>query len=217
MTKVKARLPRVLEHPARRPIVIIVTLALGLLALLPAADDYLTALSDRHTMKELLQRAKNDKLEIGELKQIRDQRIHEAKQLAKRGVPAKDVFRLRDSLVDLLRENGCRLNQIDLGEIQVREWLKDDNPVRPLILKKSDPERDRQQTPYQLESHTIVLSASGSLDKLRQFLSKVHALKRMIHTETVSIRVAAGAKKQFVLEMELRLFHLGQKPPEAKA
>ncbi len=210
MAKVEEELRRFLDNRWRRLIVIIVSFGIGLLTVWPAADEY-TALRERRLeLFDSLTEAQQQASELSSLKAEADERNRTLAELESQTVPLSQVHRFRSRLVELTRRSGCRVRKIQLGVPRATVWYEKDNPRKPPRAAERGPE-----TPFQLQTQPVTLSASGSLNQVKQLLAGLHDTGKMMHTKRFNLRPMGPDRKEIVLELELILFHLQKKPANA--
>jgi len=192
----------VLEHRARRAVVIIVTFAIGLLTLWPAVDDVIVARRQRQQLLVELTDAQQQAAELATLRQQAADRAATLRQVGASAVAQKEVHAFRNHLVELARGNGCRVRRIDLGESRVRPWHDTDSPLLTPTKENGEPTR------YQLTSQGVTFTAAGPIEAVRRLLARLHEEQTLLHTRRFTLRRDGRDGKDVVLELELRLFDL---------
>jgi Tfp pilus assembly protein PilO len=202
-------LRRLIAHKQRKGIIIIVTVLTGLLVVLPAADEYKAASARLETAADQLEEMQTEVSGLSRIKQTHEAKQAELAKLEQLAISESDAQQLRSDLVEMVRQTGCTMRQIRLGEGLRREWTSDDHPVRSATLAERGDE-----TPYQLETRQLSISLTGAMANLHEFMARIHRLDKLIHTRSVSVRRADEEGDTTTMEMDLLLFDLVKKPIE---
>jgi hypothetical protein len=202
-------LRRLLDHKYRLAIVIFGTFGIGLVTLLPLADEY-QDLQQRRTEAETA--LAEGRLVAHDLEACHERvraQVAQLEKLEARAVSSRRVDEFRNRMVEMVRESGCQIRRIQVGAGQARKWLKNDDPLQS-TASGTDGKND---SGFQLESQTFTLSVTGSLPKLKELLAALHAQHYLAHTKSFSLRPAGQDGKEASLDVELWLFDLARKKP----
>ena len=197
-------LDRVITHPKRGWIVTTVTMVSGALFLLPAVESFNAVRSKRDDLKAELTDAQQQVSRLPVWKQHLDDKRETATQLEAKAFDGSRDGKFRSQIVELVRQSGCTMRRIHLGDDRYREWLgTGDDP-----LEDRPPSRAKGETPYYLETQQLTVSVEGNLTSAQQLLSQVLATDRLMHAASVSIRHADSGFGNVSLDLELLLFNL---------
>lgn len=203
---VESALQQFLTYPHRQKAVIIVTLLTGLVVVWPAVDGYIEA---RTLKKEARTKLEETNAEIAKLPrhaELFKKKQEELGALQRRTVTEDSAQRLRNDLVQLVRQSGCTMRRIRLGDATRRDWMENDSPVTGADLV--DPGRE---TPFQLVSRQLSLSITGQMPKLHGFLAELHKIDKTMHTRTISLQRAGRNKGTATLDLDMVLFDFEKK------
>jgi Tfp pilus assembly protein PilO len=196
----------ILRHEKRRWIVITATFLTGVLIGLPAVEEYMAAGARMRDAQEKLTEAKRQLQHLPELKRLFDARKQELQGLEAKAVTPQEIANLHATLQQLIRETGCEMRRLDIGEPSTRAWMSSDSPTRRGKVGALG-----QETPFQLVSRTAVLRMEGTMTNLYRFLARVSQLDRFIHTRQVRLDRSQRNEEVTELEMQFELFDLVRK------
>lgn len=191
--------------------VIIVTLALGLLATLPAADEYF-ALSERRT--RLWEELVDAEATAGDLQQLQEQLGAKKAALAAleaRTVSSERMHLFRGKVVELARAAGCQVRRMSVGDPRRRDWRPGDNPLENAPITGPKP-----PSGYALKVQPVSMAVSGKLNGARDFLTRLSSMEHLIHVGQFTLQPADGEGREVTLEVDAQLFDLvAAERPEA--
>lgn len=196
----------------RRWIVIILTCAIGLLVVWPAADEYFALRDHRADLLQSLEEARTDAERLTAWRELASERALALSELDARTVGDDNAYELRNELVELVRRSACSLRRIELSPPARRPWVNDDDP-----LAAAAPSRKAEPTPYTLRTQRIVISASGPLANLQEVLAQLRKNDKLMHTRTFLLRPADEAGKEVIMELEVMVFGLEENANPASA
>jgi hypothetical protein len=203
MTTVEVLLRKLVEHPRRETIVIIVTCVLGLLIVWPVVDEYFV-LADNCAQLELsIIEAQQEADSANLLGTTAQRKSEELAALRRQTLAVENVHEFSSRLVELTRKAECQLRRVDLGEVQKRKWSEDDHPLHPQPSTAAT-----KETPYQLRTQRVALSITGPLDRVQSLLGELHALDKLVHTQGIQLRPADEGRREVNLDLELLFFDL---------
>jgi hypothetical protein len=139
---------RVLAHPKRVWIVIVVTLGICLLFTWPAVDSYSAAKDHRAQLESELQEGEALAGKVERYQKLSEKKQAQLRELEAKALPSGQIEALRNHLVVMVKDSHCKLRRVRLGDASLRQWYDEDDPLetrtRPDSDKKS-PFRPRTQ------------------------------------------------------------------------
>jgi hypothetical protein len=172
----------------------------------PWADDYLRRRASVDHLEKLrleFEQLAGRELQIAELNRSLGGKLE---LLNQRSLTPENEATVRDQLVEIIRENGCRVRQINLEEIPTRPWSGDsDDPLKEDIDAVADREYE-----YSLVSKRISLTLSGSLESIVKVVESIEARNYLAITENLSIQATSVTGE--IVQMELRIRFFGIVP-----
>ncbi|MBN1851770.1 MAG: hypothetical protein JW829_03570 [Pirellulales bacterium] len=202
MTELNLTALRANRH--RGPIVISVTLGLGIVTLLPLVDDYYAGKTEKKECIEDLRVARQEEADLDTLtRQVGDltTRLNDIKQ---KTVSKSSVHAYRSQLVDLVRLTGCQLRRLTVGVSQARPWCKGDDPLNEKPAKVTR----ENTTNLVLERQPVVMSVSGSMTSLKALLKEIREDRPLMHVKSMELHPLGSQRKQVILDLELWFFDL---------
>lgn len=206
---------RVLDHPKRRTIVIIVTCVAAVLVLLPAVDNYTASQRKIQDLRNSLQDAQ-DKIAQADARQVEaDERERELNELEAQAFNETTVAEYRKWLVDTARELKCQVKRVDLGQAAPRKWNSQDDPLE---VKKVDKPK------WLLRTQVLSVTVTGPMEDVRKLMSVLRQGERLMHPQRLVLRPEKGSaptdgslrRTDVALELELVLFDVQTYRPEVK-
>lgn len=204
---IEAWLRRFAESPMRTWAVIIVILAIGLLAISPATDDYTDLRDCRTRLRARVAKARGGVAGLAEVRREARQKQRRLAELRARLVPADEVHLFRQEVVGLARSSGCRIRRIRVGSPLTRAWKEAVPPGGPAAAGGRGKEK---KPPYELIEQPFFLSVSGTLSSTKGLLAQLQAMDRSVRRKSLSLQPSRENPNEVVLEMELLLFDLGR-------
>jgi hypothetical protein len=203
MTTVEMLLRGFLEHPRRGLFVIIVTCVVGLLTVWPVVDEYFVLADDRSQAELSIAEAQQEIGEIDGLRKAAEEQEKTVKELREQLLEVDDVHNFSSKLVELTRTAGCQLRRVDIGEVQKRKWIENDHPLHPAATNTQT-----KETPYELRTQKMGLSITGPMDRIQSLLGELHAIKKLVHTQSIQLKPATDDRSEVNLDLELLFFDL---------
>lgn len=211
MTMLEPLLRRLLEHPKRRFLVIIITCVVGFLFVWPAVDNYGGLRQEESETRDKLAQAQEMVAHATHQQTSLKDRSALLAEMEKREITDEQAYELRGKLVELVRGAGCTLKRIDLANPARRKWRTKDDPLEPITGPKGG-----EETPYLLRTQQLSLTIAGETQNIRKLLGQLHSANKLIHTQRFSLKPlrgslpgqTSGGKTDLILEMELTLFGL---------
>ena len=191
------------ESRHRKLIVAIVTSLVGLALLLPLSDEYFDNRESRRTLTDDLDRVQ--KMEDTLPSFMKRAASQEAKVQELEGVTVSEasIASYRDAILEMVRESGCQMRNLQAGQPTTRPWLKDDNP-----LIKQVKATKKNKTPFKLERRSLSLLVDGDMTSIYEFLTRFEEEKKTAFPHKVRLTNATGRGGTATLEMNLWLFAL---------
>jgi hypothetical protein len=203
MGTVESLLRALVAHPRRGLFVIILTSGLGLVTLWPVVDEYFVLLDDCARTELSIVEAQQEIATIDQIRRLSAGQKEELEKQRKKMLVVEDVHQFSSKLVELTRNAGCQLRRVDLGEPQKRRWFEGDHPLHP-----QPPVANAKETPFELRTQRVALSITGPMDRVQAFLGELHALDKVVHTQSIQLKPATDERSEVNLDLELLFFDL---------
>jgi Tfp pilus assembly protein PilO len=197
-----------LKIASHRWIVITLSLAVALLVVWPAADEYFALKQQRGTLLALMEETRRAVAPLERLEVEAAQRQAELDKLERRLVKEDQVHDFRQQVVALVRESRCVMRRIRVGAPVVQPW-SDDGSEPPSVAATSG------KTRWVVKTRPLSLSVAGSLEEVKLLLARLHQTGRWLHTRNLSLRGEGTSAGQIVLELELLMYDCVAASPEA--
>lgn len=201
---IKRFVRRLADHPRRWPLISGGTFALGLITLLPLADEYQRAALREEALSTHLEGARQLAQGLEQLALQTQGELGELHQTEARTVSAERIQQYRGEVVSLVRESGCQLQRIATGAVTRRPWLQKDDPLRTRQVNKSEQDR----TGYELTAQPFTLTVTGNMRQIEHLLNRLQQQNCIAHTRSFALRPAGGNRNEITLDLELLLFDL---------
>src|SRR5262245_49065265 len=120
---------RFCESRYRWPIVATATALTALATVVPLVDEYFDNRSSRSGLSEELVRAQQTASALPEYEERAAKVTGKLEALERRAVDDATLARFRSRLVDVVRESGCQIRQIEVGTATRRPWFQGDDPL----------------------------------------------------------------------------------------
>ena len=193
------------ESRHRKLIVAIVTGLVGLALLVPLSDEYFDNRESRRTLTEDLDRVREMEATLPSFLERVSSREAEVQELEAVTVSDKSIADYRDGLLEIVRESGCQMRNLQAGQPTSRPWLKNDNP-----LIKQVKATKKNKTPFRLERRSLTLLVDGDMTSIHKFLAKLEQDSKAAFPHRVKLSAAPGRSGTATLEMNLWLFALAR-------
>jgi hypothetical protein len=196
------------ESRYRWPIVATATLLLALAAVLPEVDEYSNNRASRNERSEELARARAT-AEALPIYERRSAAVRgELESLERRTVAEASLAAFRNRLVEVVRESGCQIRQIEMGAPTQRPWKQGDDP----LAENADASGKMGATGFSLERRNVTLAVDGAMPAIHDLLSRLDEEHSLSHPHRVQLQPAAAGGETVMVEMELWLFALVRTP-----
>lgn len=200
---IKTILRSFLDHPSRHWGIIVAISAIGLTAVLPAADELNRSRQSRAQLEEDAARMRREVADLEGVRQKAEEKQQRLSELEALAVAADQVPLFRQEIVDWARKSGCQVRRIRLESPRSREWQKGDRLSEPASAKRKKPDSS-----YVLKMQPLSVSVSGTLPKVKRLLAELHSTDRLIQCKNLTISPSRDNQKEVVLNIELMLFDL---------
>jgi len=197
-----------LKSGSRRWIVITITLAVSMLVIWPAADDYSALRGQRGKLLTVLEETRRAVAPLESLEVQAARRRAELEQLESRLVKEDQVHVFRRQVLTLVRESGCIMRRIRVGSPATQPWIDDGG-------LPSAPSARATAGRWLVRTRPLSLSVSGSLEEIKTLLARLHGAGRWLHTRNLSLRAEGTSAGQVVLEMELLIYDFVEASPQS--
>ncbi len=197
---------RFCESTHRKLIVVIVTTVVGLVVLIPLADDYFDKKESRRALAEELDRARQTAKMLPEYEERVTALVEEMDTYEVRLVSQKSLSQYRSKLVDLIRDSDCKVRRFDVGVPIARPWIENDNPLKSTKSKGSADKK----TPFTLERRSVALTVDGPMDNIIGFLEKLQEDKSFAYPRRLKLHSIGRQGGSVAVELELWLFALNR-------
>jgi hypothetical protein len=174
----------------------------------PAADDYIALRAQRVKLARNL--ARNQVLVEG-LPRLRDQTLEAEKKLhalEMETVSPDRIHVFRGHVVELVRQSGCQIRRIQVGDDLTRSWEDGSDPLDANWASQSDQETNV----YDLHLRPFSVSVNGPLTAVKDFLQRLEQSKTLAHTKGFTLRPDGPRREEVVLDIELVLLALENHP-----
>lgn len=203
---------RFVEHPKKRIFVTTVTGLILLAFVWPAVDEYSAINGRRKELEDNLATAleTSSKLHDYEALLTRQQSLNE--DITNRVMTEQRVEQLRTEIVQLVRDAGCGLRRIRLGEPRERTWAKDDNVLQTRTVADKS-----KATPFVLRTRQFGVSVTGPMANVSQLLAELNRRTYLMHAAGFTMQKSDESDETVELELELLLIELARPTPKAPA
>ncbi|NOY43197.1 MAG: hypothetical protein GXP26_15360 [Planctomycetes bacterium] len=194
------------ESSHRKLIVVIATIAIGLVVLIPLVDEYFDIKESCRALADKLDCAHQTAKTLPDIEGQVLRLTGELRELEKRAVSEKGVSQYRRKLVELIRSADCRVRRLEVSQPTLRPWLENDDPLQQIVPKGMAVKK----TPFTLERRSVLLLVDGTMGNVRSLLEQLHKDKALAYPSRLDLRTNAGRGGSVTLEMEMWLFALGR-------
>ncbi|QDS99363.1 hypothetical protein [Adhaeretor mobilis] len=195
------------ETGYRWPIVATATLLIGLVTLLPLADDYSERSEACSVLTEELDRARQKVEALPKFEERVAALSTELTALESRAVTAERVGDFRSRIIELARESNCQLRRIDIGTPNSRIWTKEGD----VLSTQSVPKSAKNKTPFQIVRRSMVLAVDGEIADLKNLIAKFQEENTLAHPARLSMSSSGRASDRIAMEVELWVYDLTRK------
>jgi hypothetical protein len=196
------------ESRYRWPIVATATVLVALATVLPQADEYYDNRNSRNGLSEELVRASDTAAALPKYEVRATEVKLELDALELRAVDDAGLARYRSRLVDLVRESGCQIRQIEVGVATRRPWKVGDDP---LVESQEAPSKD-SATGFSLERRSVLLAVDGAMPAIHDLLTRLEQERTLSHPHRLQLQPASTGGESVMLELEVWLYSLSRSP-----
>ncbi len=196
------------ESRYRWLIVATATTLLGLAAVLPQADDYFDKRNSRNELAENLVRARQTAETLPQCEARVAEVGGQLQALQVRTVDEERLTQFRNRIVEIVRDSGCQIRQLEVSTPTIRAWQKEDNPLQEVVEAKG---KDKA-TPFVLERRSMTLAVDGGMTAIHELLGRLEKEQTLSHPHRVHLQGSSPEGDTVTLELELWLFALSRAP-----
>ncbi len=197
---------RFLESGKRKQAVIIGTILTGLVAVWPAADEYMAAGERVREAQSKLEESRQEVDKLPQYTQVFEKRQTELEKLEQQVVDERTAQNLQGQLRQLVRDAKCGMRTVRLGNATQRDWSENDSPINWGAVKNRG-----SDTPFRLATRHMSISITGAMPNISTFLQKLHEIDRLVHTKKISLKRVENEQDILSLDMDILLFDLFNK------
>jgi hypothetical protein len=204
---IEAILRHYLQSRWRRLIVLILISALGLLVILPSADEYFASSARR---SRLVAELAEVRLSVGRLGRLREMAATKQTALAELEawtVPQEKLNVFRGKVVEMARDTGCQIRRVSVGEARERPWRQGRDPL------VENPAQGEVESPHRLKMQSMSLMVSGPLPATRDFIQRLASSQELLHLGQFTLQPVEADGREISLEVDIMLFDLAEAPP----
>jgi len=202
---IDAILRPLVEHPKRGWIVITATFVIGVVFTWPAVDYYFAAADHR---AQLTQELKEGAVTSGRLELYQKQLQRQTEKLRileARALSSEQVEQFRDQVTEWVKESGCQLRRVRLGDVQLRPWYDEDHPLEQRARSEKD-----KKSPFRLRQQQLNLLVTGPMERVSDFLARLSEQDKLLHTGNLYLRRSTEDPRVVEMDLDLILFDLVQ-------
>ncbi|MCA9241332.1 MAG: hypothetical protein KDA37_14075 [Planctomycetales bacterium] len=197
---------RFCESRHRWLIVTGVTVVLGLLTVLPLADQYSALHAENDELVAQLDEAERLTAALPQFEQRVQEKVNELQQVEQQTVSEQNVGDYRNKLIGCARDSGCQVRKINIGQARTRKWAAGDDPRDPNPAAQPD----ETHSPFVLETRQVTLSITGSLAAIEKLLTRMEADNTMSHFKFLELRPTGKSRRAVQADLELSCFALSR-------
>jgi hypothetical protein len=194
------------ESRYRWPIVATATALLAVGTVAQMVDEYFDNRASRSELSEELARARDTAQALPQYEKRALEVGGKLAELERRTVTSAGLADFRSRLVDIVRDSGCQIRQIEVGEPTRRAWLRGDDPLK-------EPDQSATPgggTPFSLERRSVLLAIDGTMPAVHDLLARLEEERTLSHPHRLQMQAASAGGDTVMVEMELWLFALSR-------
>lgn len=176
----------------------------------PWVDEYLRLRRDAIELQELETKFAETERQQSLLKRIDGKLTSELEALWSRSLDPARTEPVRETLIEFVRQAGGRIRKLDIPKGESRVWALDDDPrldTMPLYGEESR---------FVLHTHQVELRVDGSLESVRQVLSRVDNQGWLMTTTSLTMVPTAVRESPIRLEFRFEIYGLGENERESE-
>ena len=182
-------------------------MALALLAILPAVDDYFAESAARNELTGSLAEVRQLVAQLDRLEKSAQARRAELAELKAHAIPESKLHLFRGRVVELARSCGCQVRRVGVGQSRQQAWRPGDDPLQPKPGGSTVPVDGGMA----LTSNELTVAISGPLAGAQEFLARLAALGMLMHPQKLTLSAAEGQEKEVHLDLGLWLYDIDRK------
>ncbi|MCC9601567.1 hypothetical protein LOC67_13500 [Stieleria sp. JC731] len=192
---------QLLNHPKRQMVVWATALMIGLLITLPCWDHYCS----QQTRFESLQTELYETTLASMNVEAMENRLRQLDSVDDSNSPLFDqdrAERFRELITELTFDYGCQLKRLSLSDARQTPWIAGRDP------NNADMDTDEAiESPFNLETRLINLSARGPLTKLTKLIIHLNSIEEFAVPTNLTVQ-REGNNGHLALDVEISLFGL---------
>ena len=185
-------------------VVIAGTLALGLVLVLPEVDDYGAVCAEQSDLAEKLTAAHESAQQLPGFETRRAEQMELISERLGKTLTADNEPEFRNNLVMMVREAGCQLRRLNVGNAVARPWGEGDDPLERTYDNKL------RATSFQLERRQVSLALVGPTANVRRLIERMEEQDTQVHVQSLDLKPEGGDGRRAELTMELWYFTLAR-------
>ena len=133
-----------------------------------------------------------------------DEAKAELRNVRLQAIADEELPDLESQLVDLVREVGCQIRQINSGQTTRRMWFVNDNPIRPHEADEGAP------TPFELHATPISLYAVGEVQAVLACIDRIRKQPILCSLQQVELSPDKTTHGMISLHIDILVFDFTQ-------
>lgn len=171
---------------------------------LPWVDEYLRLRREAMEFDDLSVQLTESEFRQEQLDRIEEKISGELQRSIAQTTDPQNTQRVREQLIEFVREAGGRVRRLEIEVGQTRPWATaGDDP------REDSMPIDQQESRFVLHTHTVELQAEGSLTAVQQVLERVANQGWLMTTENLTVMPTGKPQSPVKLEIQLILYGLG--------
>ncbi len=189
-----------------RTIVAAISLVIVVIAVVAWVDEYRDLRQAARDASQLRRDWSSTADENRKLEQIQTKIANELSDFQKRATDPTEIETVRDELIEIVRQSGSRLRQVEITNRSQRNWaLEGDDPRKPSI------DRDVDTSKYRLHSYTMEFRAEGSFETIRTLMDQIANQPWMMTTNRFTLAPVSGDRQSVAIDMTLTFYGLEER------
>lgn len=197
---------RFCESPRRKLIVAIATILLGVVILIPLAEDYFNKKESRRALAEELDNARQTATQLPDLEKQVAKLVGQLTAMEDRAVSEDTLSEFRTRLVEMVRDSSCQIRRLDVASPTRRSWKEGDHP----LADGNSGNSLGKATPFFLEQRSIHLSVNGRTHDIYALLEKLEQDSTLAHPERIELHSDGPNTETVTMDLDVLLFALSR-------
>lgn len=194
------------ESRYRWLIVATITATAVLAGVLPQADDYFDKRNSCNELADEVVRARETADALPQHEARVEELAGQLQTLELRTVDEERLAQFRNRMVEIVRDSGCQIRQLDVGAPTTRAWQLGDDPLKESVVAVGK----AGTTPFVLERRTMTLAVDGPMTAIHDLLARLEEEKTLSHPHRLHLQGAPTDGETVTLQLELWLFALAR-------